>query len=261
MSQKDTSSVTSSGAASRSRSAGCRDACRPRRRSRRTACRGCSRASISACGPTACSPTSRSTSSATISRSASRPTRQRSRRGRIGTNFATGAAWDAFDLARQKPQVTAQATYYVPDNEGSHDLKFGFEYLLDISKYTIDGRSGPIQYRDLNGATDRDPVRRHRQERRPRQHAGRGGNNRDQRYAGYAQDRWNLNNRTTITAGAPLGLPAAVLPGRQTRSDHQGRADRRPSAGVPDRPADVPGPIVPTSRRSSPGTPSRRASA
>ena len=34
---------------------------------------------------------------------------------------------------------------------GSHDLKVGFEYLLDIAKYTIDGRSGPIQYRDLNG--------------------------------------------------------------------------------------------------------------
>ena len=31
-----------------------------------------------------------------------------------GTNFTSGAAWDAFDLARQKPAVTAQATYYVP---------------------------------------------------------------------------------------------------------------------------------------------------
>src|SRR5206468_11274717 len=28
-----------------------------------------------------------------------------------------------------------------------------------------------------------------------------GGNNRNQRYSGYAQDRWNLNGRTTITAG------------------------------------------------------------
>src|SRR5207247_9219776 len=68
----------------------------------------------------------------------------------VGTSFFSGAAWDAFDLARQKPAVTAQATYYVPDKAGSHDLKFGFEYLLDISKYTIDGRSGPVQYRELN---------------------------------------------------------------------------------------------------------------
>src|SRR5258708_15167570 len=71
-----------------------------------------------------------------------------------GTQFQTGAAWDAFDLARQKPQIVAQMTYYVPDKVGSHDLKVGFEYVLDVSKYTIDGRSGPIQYRDLNGATN-----------------------------------------------------------------------------------------------------------
>ena len=69
-----------------------------------------------------------------------------------GTNFTSGAAWDAFDLGRgrsrrsprSRPTTCRQAT-------GSHDLKVGFEYLLDIAKYAIDGRSGPIQYRDLNG--------------------------------------------------------------------------------------------------------------
>ena len=87
-----------------------------------------------------------------------------------GTNFTSGAAWDAFDLARQKPAVTAQATYYVPAAKGSHDLKVGFEYLLDIAKYAIDGRSGPIRYRDLNGAIERDPVRRRRRQRDARRH-------------------------------------------------------------------------------------------
>jgi hypothetical protein len=117
-----------------------------------------------------------------------------------GTSFVRGAAWDAFDLARQKPQVTLQSTYYVPDKAGSHDLKFGFEYVLDISKYTIDGRSGPIRYRDLNGATNEIQF----------VDVGKnsdlgstwtGGNNRNQRYAGYAQDRWNLNSRTTFQLG------------------------------------------------------------
>jgi len=116
------------------------------------------------------------------------------------TNFLSGAAWDAFDLARQKPQVTAQTTYYVPNKMGSHDLKFGYEYVLDISKYTIDGRSGPIRYRDLRGATDEITF----------VDVGKngdlgstwtGGNNRNQRHAGYAQDRWNLNPRTTLTLG------------------------------------------------------------
>src|SRR5712692_3738389 len=71
-----------------------------------------------------------------------------------GTAFTSGVAWNAFDLGRQKPQVTVQATYYVPDKAGSHDLKVGYEYVLDIAKYTIDGRSGTVQYRDLNGQTD-----------------------------------------------------------------------------------------------------------
>jgi TonB dependent receptor len=121
-------------------------------------------------------------------------------RNDTGASFMSGAAWDAFDLARQKPQVIGQMTYYVPDKAGSHDLKFGFEYVLDISKYTIDGRSGPIQYRDLNGATNEIQF----------VDVGKnsdlgstwsGGNNRDLRYSGYAQDRWNINNRATITAG------------------------------------------------------------
>jgi hypothetical protein len=116
------------------------------------------------------------------------------------TNFVTGAAWDAFDLARQKPQVTAQTTYYVPDKAGSHDLKIGFEYVLDISKYTIDGRSGPIRYRDSGGAVNEIQF----VDVGNNSDLGTswtGGNNRNQRYAGYAQDRWNLNNRTTFTLG------------------------------------------------------------
>jgi hypothetical protein len=117
-----------------------------------------------------------------------------------GTSFITGAAWDAFDLGRQKPHVTAQATYYVPQAMGSHDLKVGFEYLLDIAKYAVDGRSGPIQYRDLNGSVaeirfvdvgDNANLGSSWQ----------GSNDRDQRYSGYFQDRWNPNARATITAG------------------------------------------------------------
>ena len=117
-----------------------------------------------------------------------------------GTTFLRGAAWDAFDLGRQKPQVVAQSTYYVPSAAGSHDLKVGFEYIIDISKYTVDGRSGPIQYQDLNGATDQIQF----VDVGANADLGKswsGGNNRNARYAGYAQDRWNLNNRTTITAG------------------------------------------------------------
>ncbi len=117
-----------------------------------------------------------------------------------GTSFTSGVAWNAFDLARQKPAVTAQTTYYVPDKAGSHDLKVGFEYLVDVAKYTIDGRSGFIQYRDLNGATDQIRFI----DTGNNSDLGttwKGSNDRDLRYAAYIQDRWNPNSRTTVTAG------------------------------------------------------------
>ncbi len=117
-----------------------------------------------------------------------------------GTSFTSGAAWDAFDLGRQKPQVTAQSTYYVPAMAGSHDLKVGFEYLLDIAKFAVDGRSGPIQYRDLNGASNE--IRFvDAGENSTLGTSWRGSNDRDLRYSGYAQDRWNPSGRVTITGG------------------------------------------------------------
>jgi hypothetical protein len=115
------------------------------------------------------------------------------------TNLS-GAAWDAFDSARQKPQVIAQSTYFIPEKAGSHDLKVGFEYILDISKYTITGASGPIRYLDTNGQTDQIQF----VDVGKQSDLGstwQGGNNRNQRYAAYAQDRWSPNDRTTITAG------------------------------------------------------------
>jgi hypothetical protein len=120
---------------------------------------------------------------------------------RINDNtFITGAAWNAFDLGRQKPQAYAQATYYIPDKGGSHDLKVGYEYLLDIAKYGITGESGTTRYLDTGGRTDRiqfidvgtpDTLGT----------SWRAGNDRNMRHAGYVQDRWNPTGRATITAG------------------------------------------------------------
>ena len=120
---------------------------------------------------------------------------------RINNNTnVSGAAWDAFDLARQKPQVIAQSTYFVPDKAGSHDLKVGFEYILDISKYTITGASGPVRYLDTNGQTDQ--IQFVDVGAQSALGSGwKGGDNRNQRYSAYAQDRWSPNGRTTITGG------------------------------------------------------------
>jgi Carboxypeptidase regulatory-like domain/TonB dependent receptor len=120
---------------------------------------------------------------------------------RINNNtFITGAAWNAFDLGRQKPQVTAQSTYFVPDKAGSHDLKVGFEYLLDIAKYTLTGASGTTRYYDVNGQPDEVQFVDVGEESTLGS-SWRGGNDRNLRYAAYFQDRWNIAGRATVTAG------------------------------------------------------------
>jgi outer membrane receptor protein involved in Fe transport len=119
---------------------------------------------------------------------------------RIDGANVRGAAWDAFDLARQKPQVIAQSTYFVADKAGTHDLKVGYEYILDISKYTITGASGPIRYIDTNGKPDQIQF----VDVGTQSSLGsswKGGDNRNQRHSGYFQDRWSPTSRATITAG------------------------------------------------------------
>ncbi|HEY7792053.1 MAG TPA: carboxypeptidase-like regulatory domain-containing protein, partial [Vicinamibacterales bacterium] len=69
-----------------------------------------------------------------------------------GAGFLTGGDTGPFDLARNKPQVYGKVTYYLPTkSSGSHDLKFGFEWLDDQSNFASIGTSGPILYLDENG--------------------------------------------------------------------------------------------------------------
>ena len=67
----------------------------------------------------------------------------------------SGAGWfnaagntGPFVLSRGKPQAYAHETYFLPTDKGSHDLKFGFEFMNDRSTNTANGTSGPILYQD-----------------------------------------------------------------------------------------------------------------
>ncbi len=119
------------------------------------------------------------------------------------TNFQTGAGWEsygAYTNGRDKPQVMAQFTYYVPSKVGSHDLKMGYEWVLDIEHYGVNGTSGPYRYLDFNGQVDRIMIA----DVGTASSFGTdwvGGNDRDLRDSAYFQDRWNLNNRMTLTLG------------------------------------------------------------
>ncbi len=123
-----------------------------------------------------------------------------------GTGVQTGAGWLAgdaggpFTFDRNKPQVNAMASYFLPQAAGSHDFKIGFEWQDDQSKFANNGSSGSILYRDLNGAedivriTDLGTFETFGS-------AWTGADDRNERVALFAQDRWSLGSRVTVTLG------------------------------------------------------------
>jgi hypothetical protein len=117
------------------------------------------------------------------------------------TGFNSGAGWEPFILLRSKPQAFGDATYFLPTkNTGSHDLKFGFEWMDDRSGENYNGTSGPIRYLDSDGAASEiyltdvgDPAQLGS--------SWIGPSNRDGHVSLYAQDRWTASSKVTVTAG------------------------------------------------------------
>jgi hypothetical protein len=122
------------------------------------------------------------------------------------TGVLTGAAFAAagvngpFIIERNKPQVFATATYFLPTSVGSHDLKFGVEWLDDAQLTENTGESGPVYYQDLSGRPDQVQLF----------NFGNfatlgsewtGADNRNRRAAVLLQDRWSATGRITLTAG------------------------------------------------------------
>jgi hypothetical protein len=124
----------------------------------------------------------------------------------LGTSANSGAGWLAgdaggpFTFDRHKPQVTVTSTYFLPDKAGSHDLKVGFEWMDDQSKFGNNGNSGPILYRDRNGATAEIELFDYN----TFESFGTdwtAGDDRNKRFAFFVQDRWSPTSRLTVTLG------------------------------------------------------------
>jgi carboxypeptidase family protein/TonB-dependent receptor-like protein len=119
------------------------------------------------------------------------------------SGLQTGAGWNAFSTFRSKPQVKAQATYYLPGKAGSHDFKFGFEDIYDSYHFGINGQSGPYR---LSYATPTSPspdrIRFIDTGLSSDYNSGwTAGANLDQHYSAYAQDRWAFNRHVSLTVG------------------------------------------------------------
>jgi Carboxypeptidase regulatory-like domain/TonB dependent receptor len=118
-----------------------------------------------------------------------------------GTNLNSGAGWDAFDSKPFRPQGLLTATYYLPtQSTGSHDLKFGGGYVMDIERTITNGNSGPIRYRDRNGLVDEIEFI----DVGPRADlydTWSGPDNRNEIVTLFFQDRWSPKPNLTILAG------------------------------------------------------------
>ncbi len=120
------------------------------------------------------------------------------------TQLQTGAGWDAFTLAYQKPQGAATFTYFLPTAHGSHDMKFGGEFISNRYQQGINGQSGPVRYLDRNGAVDQimlidvGTFEEFGDTWNPSFTSNR-------MFAAFLQDRWTPSSRLTLTAGVRFG--------------------------------------------------------
>lgn len=117
-----------------------------------------------------------------------------------GTNLNSGAGWDAFDNKPFRPQGLLTGTYFLPSRAGGHDLKFGGGYVVDIERTVINGNSGPIRYRDRNGATDEIELV-DVGTRESLYDTWTGPDNRNTIITAFLQDRWSPTTNLTILAG------------------------------------------------------------
>ncbi|MFN2444074.1 MAG: carboxypeptidase regulatory-like domain-containing protein [Vicinamibacterales bacterium] len=120
------------------------------------------------------------------------------------TQLITGAGWDAFTLDYQKPQASTTWTYFLPDKKGSHDMKFGFEWIENRYQQGINGQSGQIRYLDLNGAVDRVLIN----DTGRFDEFGSSWNpsfTSNRMISAFLQDRWSPTRNVTIQAGLRFG--------------------------------------------------------
>ena len=103
---------------------------------------------------------------------------------------------------RWKPHVSAQVNYYLPSRAGSHDFKFGFEWLLDSRRRNA--QTPAIEYRDNSNLGRPMNVDEIQLRNRPTL-----ADNRDTHLDFYAQDIWTLSDRLTLSLGVRLSRQSA----------------------------------------------------
>ncbi len=126
----------------------------------------------------------------------------------LTTNQQRGAGWQPFTSQRWKPQSTGQFNYYVPSAAGSHDFKFGYEYVIDSYRFGANTNSGPLRYRDNSGLGPCSPCaagQLGRVDQIQFNNVPTTPDDRNKHTDLYVQDIWSPNDRLTLTLGVRYG--------------------------------------------------------
>ncbi len=118
----------------------------------------------------------------------------------VDTSRRTGAGVWPFTYDKERPQFVGILNYYIPDAGGSHDLKFGVDYMEDARLFFSNFESGGIQYRDRSSLASPDNPMGTSQILFANVPTPR-SDTRDRNLHFFAQDTWQVNPRLTLTAG------------------------------------------------------------
>ena len=123
------------------------------------------------------------------------------------TGRLSGAGWfpgvngaPPFTFVRWKPQATATLNHYVPDFGGSHDLKVGYEFQIDSSRFGANANSGHIRYLDDSANGRPSSVDRVMLFSVPAE-GEIASDNRNRHHAAYIQDTWRPTGRLSLNLG------------------------------------------------------------
>ena len=123
------------------------------------------------------------------------------------TGRLSGAGWfpgengpPPFTFVRWKPQASAILHHYVPDFGGSHDLKLGYEFQVDSSRFGSNANSGHVRYLD-DSANER-PFNVDRIMLFSVPETGEiASDNRNRHHAFFIQDTWQPMGRMSLNLG------------------------------------------------------------
>ena len=123
------------------------------------------------------------------------------------TGRLSGAGWfpgvngaPPFTAVRWKPHVAVIANHYVPEFGGSHDLKVGYEFQIDSSRFGSNSNSGHVRY--LDDSSNERPFNVDRIMLFNLPDEGElSADNRNQHHAAYVQNNWRPVSWLSLNLG------------------------------------------------------------